>query len=749
MHSNFPSALPSTADRKHGSSQAGLRTFIAAVRKQLWLSLSITLAVLIGTVAFGLSQRKIYQATATIQIDPKPPTPLGQGIENVAEVGAASYWASQEYYNTQHRIVASKPIALTTVRALGLDRDRKFIANTTDEPPAKIVTLTPERAADIVRRRLTVSPVKESRLVELSYEDADKARAVRILDRLVQAYIENNLNQSVQSTSAAATWLDEQLDTLRKELGSSEIALHKYKLDKQIPTIGLQDQANVLLSEMQSLTMARTQARTKIQTAAARLSQLQKINAENPNSIPQTELLVSAELEHLRSDYTNALREVTALRGAGKGEQHPEMLAAAARLAITVEAIRTEVHNIVTGVEQEVAALKQEEGGLSGLLKTAEDKALELNLMEIEYTRLKRTKDNNEKLYSLVLERSKEANLTQMLRVNNLKVLARAEAVDGPVKPRMALIAAVGLLAGLALGVGAGFLREHSDSSVRSAHDLEARLGLTSLGVIPEVGHTTRANRGKQRRTKVRPEDALELVPMQDPAGALAEAVRNIRTNLLFMSPDKPFKRLLVTSAEPAEGKTTIACYLGITMAQTGQRVLLVDCDLRKPRLNSVFSETVGNATVSGSLLKGVADGLDLLTTEIPNLSVMHAGPLPPNPAELLHSQVFRKLLDQLSSKYDLVILDSPPLVVTDAAIISTLVDGTVLVVRALRTELGSTQRAVRAITDVGGRIIGSVLNGLSDKRGGYGYRYGGRYGYGAYGTYGSKSSSDETRTRS
>jgi polysaccharide biosynthesis transport protein len=242
----FQSSAPGAA---HGSGQIGWHSFLTAVRKQLWLSLSVTIAILIAAIAFGVSQKKIYQATAMIQIDPKPPTPLGQGVENVVEVGAASYWATQEYYNTQHRVISSKPIALTVVRNLGLDRDRRFIANTVEQPQVdkNEKPTTPDQAAAILLSRLKVEPVKESRLVELSYEDADKTRAVRILDALLQAYIENNLNQSVESTSAAATWLGEQLDTLRKELGSSELALHTYKLDKQIPTIGLEDQECVLL----------------------------------------------------------------------------------------------------------------------------------------------------------------------------------------------------------------------------------------------------------------------------------------------------------------------------------------------------------------------------------------------------------------------------------------------------------------------------------------------------------------------
>lgn len=734
--------------RKHEPTDGvSLHLVLAAIRKQFWLALAVALAVILAAAAYGFSAKKIYSATATILIDPKPPTPLGHGVESV-EDGAASYWATQEYFNTQHKILASKPIALIAVRQLGLHQDLAFIANVAGQPGNEVEPVTPTQAADILLARLNVAPIKDSRLVVVSYEEADKLRAARILEAHLQAYVDYNINQTVENVASAATWLSEQLDTLRNELGSSELALHNYKLQKQIPTIGLEDQASVLLREMQELTSARTEVRARLQKATARLTQLKTMDITRPESIPQSELLHSMELRTLRVDLIEALRDVTARRGSGKGEQHPEMLAATAKLTTTSEAIRDEVRNAISGVELELAALQHEEGGLSSLLKGAEAKALDLNLMEIEYTRLKRTKNNNEKLYSLVLERSKETNLSQMLRINNVRIVSSVEPQDRPVAPRLPIIWAVGTILGFALGAGAGFLRERMDRTVKSSGELEERLGLTSLGVVPSiVSSGSTARRSGRRAKQANNQEAIELLPLKEPTGGVAEAVRNIRTNILFMSPDRRFKRLLITSAGPAEGKTTLACYVGIAMAQTGQRVLLVDCDMRRPRIHRVFPQREGAPTVSSSLIESKFQDTDLLATDIENLSVMQAGPMPPNPAELLHSKSFHDLLERLSAQYDLIIIDSPPLVVTDAAIIATLVDGTILVVRALQTEFNSVQRALRAVTDVGGHVIGAVLNGALHGKGRYGYGY---YGYGGYGTYGQKGadkSPDEARS--
>jgi capsular exopolysaccharide synthesis family protein len=202
----------------------------------------------------------------------------------------------------------------------------------------------------------------------------------------------------------------------------------------------------------------------------------------------------------------------------------------------------------------------------------------------------------------------------------------------------------------------------------------------------------------------------------------MAEAARAIRTNLVFMSPDNPHRTLLITSAAPSEGKTTVACSIAITMAQAGQRVVLVDCDLRRPRVHRVFGRT-NDMGLTTALLDGAAEAGMATETEVPNLSVIPTGPIPPNPAELLQSGAFAALLERLRGRYDRVVLDSPPLVpVTDAAILSTLVDGTILVVRASRTTRELARRALRALRDVNGRTVGVVLNAVDLEGRNYGY---------------------------
>lgn len=704
---------------------------ITAVRKHALIAIALTACATLGALAFALSQTKIYRATTTIQIDPRPPRPLGQSVETVSEMGSGSWWSVQEYYNTQNKIIGSKRIAEIVVRDLGLTRDAAFLANTLERPKGPFTPPTPESAALTLRSRMSVVQVKESRLFEITLDDADRARASRILTAVVNAYMNNNLDTAAESTTSAVDWLSDQLEALRKELSESELALHQFKLDKRITSVNLDDQTSTLQSEIRQIVEARANVRADIQRASARLSEIRGVAPEDPTSIPESELMKSNQMGPLQNEYQRVLREKNALIGLGKGENHPQVQAYSAQLEILVRAIQKEVTNIQSGAERDLAALRHQENGLSGLLGQAEKKALDLNLLQIEYARLSRTKDNNEKLYGLVLERTKEAGLTKMLRVNNIQVVDPPATSQAPVQPRVALILVIGGLMGLGLGFLGAFLRERLDQTVKTSADMESRFGLVALGSIPTAGEPAASGGKRGRRID---DDKIHISVATDPRSAIAEEVRAIRTNLLFMSPDRPYRRLLVTSPSPAEGKTTVTACLGATMAQAGHRVLLIDCDMRRPRLHMLFENMGPSSTLSETLIHPATLNVESLRTGIPGLSLLPAGPPPPNPAELLHSTAFRELMDRLGESFDVMLLDTPPLIVTDAAVLSSVVDATILVVRQGKTEYPAVTRALRTLRDVKARLAGAVFNAAARQHRSYGYGYYG-YGYGAPGS--------------
>ncbi len=313
-----------------------------------------------------------------------------------------------------------------------------------------------------------------------------------------------------------------------------------------------------------------------------------------------------------------------------------------------------------------------------------------------------------------------------MLRFNNIRIVDAPLRPGGPIRPQVGFNIGAGVFVGILLGMAAALMRAMIDRSVKTPDDVEKEVGLTFIGLLPEIGDETLSlNYGKKRRRKLTAAQVKhpELIVHEHPMSGIAEAARTIRTNLLFMAPDRPFQTLLVTSAGPSEGKTTVACCIAIAMAQAGQRVVLIDCDLRKPRIHRIFGKDA-KVGVTTALLAESVDGA-ILATGVPNLSVIPAGPIPPNPAELLHSDRFKQMLEQVQARFDRVILDSPPVVpVTDGVVLSTLVDGTILVVRAFKTTKDLARHALRALLDVGANVAGTVLNAVNLNKGEYKYSH-------------------------
>ncbi|MEL6547763.1 MAG: polysaccharide biosynthesis tyrosine autokinase, partial [Myxococcota bacterium] len=368
--------------------------------------------------------------------------------------------------------------------------------------------------------------------------------------------------------------------------------------------------------------------------------------------------------------------------------------------------------DLLTAAEERYRAAQDTEIRLRNAIEKTKGEALEVNKKEIDYTRLQREAKNYASLYDLVLKRQKETDLTTLLNVNNVRKFEAAKPPKAPIKPRPVMNMLVSLVLGVLAGVGLAFLVDMFDNTVKSQKQVEETLGIPFLGIVPMI----KVGRGPRNANNTPERDQYIL---ENPRSAVAECTRTIRTNLMFMSPETPARFLVITSSSPREGKSTTAINLAIVTAQSGKRTLIVDTDMRRPRLHKSFrvgndvgisSYIVGESTLDESVQRSPVEGLDLLT----------CGPIPPNPAELLHTEAFERLLDELRERYDRVIFDSPPVTaVTDSLVLSSMMDGVVLVLHANITTLHSAQIARRRIEDVGGRIFGGVLNDvdLDDRR--------------------------------
>ncbi|HET7541978.1 MAG TPA: polysaccharide biosynthesis tyrosine autokinase, partial [Polyangiaceae bacterium] len=697
---------------------------------------------------------RIYEAVATVQLDPQPLSPLGH---QASESASDSYWSNQEYFATQHQVLTSRRVAELVVKKLGLNSDRAFLFNLPAAAGAKEGT-TPaaslEDAAETLRARLKVEPIQDSRLTRVKLVDADPGRAQRVLSAVVDTYVEQNLDASMDTTNRTVEWLDIQLKRLKGELESQEMNLHDFKLKYNLLSVSYDDQSNMVRAEIQQLNGNLTDLKAKKEAVAARLALVQAVDPQDPGEIPATELVGNGALGELRAAYIQAKRELLMMKAGGKQDNHPDVQKLNAQLESARTAIGQELQNIKNGAEMELANVNRQLAGLSALYEGARKEAMQLNLKELEYSRLHRSKENTEKLFGIVLERSTESGLSKMSPFNNVRVLDRPLKPAMPVFPRSGTNLAVGIALGLLLGFAGATGREMLDRTVRNAEDIERELGLAVLGSLPDVSregsalslgyyYGRRRARQKERaslasRSGANPgaaEESIrpELLVHTHPKSVAAEAARSIRTNLMFMSPDKPYRCLLVTSAGPAEGKTTVATSLAVAIAQTGQSVCLVDCDLRKPRIHTVFGDR-NQAGLTTALLEPNQLQTLFLETSVPNLRILCAGPTPPNPADLMHSEAFGRVLEELRGQFDRVVIDSPPIgLVTDGVILSTRVDATVLVVRALATKRDAAKRAMRSLRDVGANCAGFVLNAVSSSEG---YYYSGYYAaYGASST--------------
>lgn len=708
--------------------------YVRIVLKYKWVIVGATALMTLLTGLWTARQPKIYEAVCTLRYDPNPPRYLGSAVEEVAST-VPSYWASREFYRTQNQIIGSRAVMDLVVTKLGLHHDPDFFGVPQNERK-NWKGASVELAAKKLQSRVTVDQIKETQLVLIQVQDTNAERARVLANAIADAYIEKTMSDRLESTGNALKWLSNQLQSLRGQLESSEHELHKFKTDNNVLSLSMEDRQNIVANDIARYSEALSNAKTKRVELQARLNALRSLDRSDPLKVQAASLTASAALNGLRETYRAKLGERDAL-AVKYGENHPEMKRLTAELSILRKELSDEVDGLIGSVETDLKQVQQEETGLKSLLDQANSAGLELNVKETEYGRLNRARETNDKLYRLVLERTAETDLTQALKVSPIKIIDRALKPNYHVSPRLTVNLALGFLAGLVLGIALAFLAAQLDRTVKSVEDVEA-IGLPILGVLPRSApeQARRGTYGTKPRPNAAPQpvENLDLIVHTHPMSSVAESCRSIRTNLTFMSPENPLRALVVTSAFPQDGKTTVAVNLAIALAQSGKRVLLIDTDLRKPRIHKSFDLPRGGGV--SSVLVGEAQLDDVVCkTQVDCLSVLPCGPIPPNPSELLHTARFTALVDEALSKYDRVIFDSPPVtVVTDAAVIAPQVHGAVIVVRAQNTTRDALRSVLRQLHDVAANIVGGVLNDLDPT--GREYGYGKKYYYRRYGYY-------------
>ncbi|HTJ44213.1 MAG TPA: polysaccharide biosynthesis tyrosine autokinase [Kofleriaceae bacterium] len=690
--------------------------YVEAVRKYAWVIAAIVALSVTAAVIYTARQTKVYQATASVQVEPRLPDVLGQGAELLA--GGA---ATGEYYKQQLSVLKSNTLLRATVETYQLqlqlmtDKEREGL------PEDTVYQRATERLADMLK----VTYPNGDRILYVTVKSPNAKLAADIANDHVAAYFA--YSQGLISTTKAADALQKQFENSEKELRDAEAALYKFQKDNDLLAVSIEDKQSLVSSNITSYTARLNDARAHRIELNARLTRMRKAATGDVLDSPVLALSQSTALDTLKASYFEERTKFAELEKE-MGPKSPEYQMQKAKVDDLYASLQAEVQRQVGAVNEEYLTAVATETALGGEVDHFKQEALDLGPVLVGYNDLARKKKSAEDKYNILVARLSTNVMTGELNkatdASLVKPLDSALEPTDPVSPKLKVNVAIAAAISLFFGIGLAILLAWLDRSVKSLDDAQAAAGAPVLGMIPMIAEGELAADDDKAR---------DLYVHQHPTHAVSEFCRSLRTNILFSGGDRELKTLVVSSPNQREGKTTTVIYLGTTMAQSGQRVLLVDTDMRRPRLHR--SMGVSREKGLSNLIVGEEAFEDVIkSTEIPNLYVLPCGPTPPNPAELLMTKRFAHVLEELKARFDRVILDSPPLQgLTDAVVLSKQTDGALLVVRAGKTLRDEVRRAAREIRSVDGPITGVILNefDMEDRRYGYYYRY--RYNY-AYG---------------
>ncbi|MDP8222706.1 MAG: polysaccharide biosynthesis tyrosine autokinase [Candidatus Lernaella stagnicola] len=665
--------------------------------KRRWTIAAFFLVVTVVVTIATLLQADIYSATAVIQIESEAPNIVG--FKEVIALGAQNYWASKEYYETQFRIIRSRPVLEKVIDRLDLDQQPPFVGMDADRHARYL--------ANIVR----VAPVKSSQLVNLTVEFTDMKTAVDIANALASVYQYENFRRKSDAAQKALVWLREEQLTRTERVREKETELHDFLVEHDI--VSFEERQDIVAERVRDLSDALTQAQRKRITSQVRYQKAIQFRKQD-KSLAIPEVIENKLIQDLKAELVMMQKEISKA-GAKWKPDHPGYKKLAQQETELKKRIDEEVGNIILSLQATYSIDLAREKKLNTELDGAKKEALALSGLEIQFRAMQREASSEGLLFDEIQKRQKETEITRSLPdiSNNVRLIEEAREPERPVpvRPRRKVNVLLGALLGLMGGVGLAFVLEFLDTTIKSGEDLERTVEVPFLGIIPSFATDD----------ETVPD---ELFSHRFPKSSITESVRSIRTNITFSSAGKELKRLLVTSAGPQEGKSTAVINLGIIFAQGGKRVLIVDSDLRRPRLHRAFK--VSRKRGLTNLIMGEAAIEDVIVhTEVPGVDLIPCGPIPPNPSELLGTPRMLELGLELAESYDLVLFDSPPVVaVTDAVVMSKIVDGVVLIAKAGKTTSEIISKAARQLGDVSASILGTVLNDFNIRSAGYRYYY-------------------------
>lgn len=722
------------------------RAYARILRNRLQAILIVFFIVFGAGLIATLKQKPVYRAQALLEIQKEnPDIPTIQELYELDSV-------SDAYLRSQYTILGSESLARRVIDQLHLDTVREFNSpkwwswrKTKDAPATQVFATVPsrtdretyQRVLERFEDRLSVDPINRSLLVAIRFDSNDAELAARVANSLSENYVEQSLETRWDATQKAADWLSQQLLGVKAKLEKSEGQLQNYARGNGLVFLETDKgpSQNVENEQVQQLQEELTKAEAQRFEKEALYREVEAGDSGPLPGIFENRLIqdLTERLAELKRDYARLSTTFNS--------DYPRVREVQSQVDEVAAALQEQRKDVAKRITNDYLAAVRREDLVRKALRQEQKQMDQVAERAVQYNILKREVDTNKQLYEGLLQRLKEAGVSASLKASNIRILDSAEPPTNPVKPKIPLNLGIAAILGLVLGTCTAFFQERMDDTLKGTDDVERLLGLTAVGLIPTVSHengnhqgmhksmeSTRAVNHKLNGNGRKPEAAWHTIDAEGTQhAALVEAFRSLRASILLSTGDRPPSSLLVSSTQPGEGKTTVASNLAIALTQVGQRVLLVDADLRSPSLHKLF----GTREKFG-LVNYLAGHLDWHTvvrpSRLPGLDLLHCGPIPPNPSELLSSQSMGALIQSAREKYDFIILDSAPmLALADSRILAKQVSGVLLVVKNATIPRDQVRQTLSGIRSVGANIVGVALNAVDLHTNGY-------YHYSAYG---------------
>jgi polysaccharide biosynthesis transport protein len=711
---------------------SSLRAYWTLVRKhRRKIALCVGGAVL-GALVIVFSMTPLYTARTTLLIERHGPK-----VVNVQQVLSETVESASDldYYQSQYEILKSRSLVAEVIKAQGLDTDPAFTGE--GRPKSMLERINGMWAgvmywlssrgesegtgdADAVdpellnayQGMLDVQPIRRSRLVQVSISSPSPGLSARIANAHAQAYIHHGMTLKSRANEEAHKFLEGKLEELKQRVEESEASLNLFRRGKGI--ISLDDKENIVVERLADLNRRLTEAEAERIGLEAQARQIKQREFDSLPAVVANPLIQNLKSQIVQLEAQHANLATQFLPG------YPELAQLSAQLKEARQKLGAQIKSVVESINSAYLAAAGKERQLRVEMNSQKEEALALKDAAVDYAILEREAKTNAQLYDSVRERMQEVGLVAQIPASNVTVVDKAEVPLRPSKPLKRLNVMLAGALGLMMGLGFALVSEHLDNTLRTPEDVERHLKLPTLAVVPDFFNLPKLNRrknpapGSQESTAgsgLYTSGRQPEVPANVGASLVTEAYRKLRTAIFFSRPEKPPQSILFASASSGEGKTVSVINSAILFAQLENQVLVVDADLRRPSCDKALRTSAGAGLTD--VLTGQAR-LDeaIKATSVPNLHVLGAGTRPPNPSELIGSKKMRELLALLHERYDFILIDSPPIMpVSDAVVLSTLVEGVVFVVRSQATPAPIAQAALRQLVTEQTSLIGAVLN--------------------------------------